>query len=205
MSATDARTIAVLGAGNIGGTLGRAFARAGHTVTFGVRDPAASADAAGNSGAGVTEVAEALTGAEVVVLAVPGGSVGALVGEHAAALAGTLIIDAANNFGGSGPADSHDVVLAAVPTARYARAFNSIGWENLADPRFGDTAADLFFSCAEDDRALVGALIEAVGLRPAYVGPDQHEVVDGALRLWFALAIGQGRGRHLAFRVLDDD
>ena len=32
--------IAVLGAGNIGGTLGRKWVRAGHTVTFGVKDPA---------------------------------------------------------------------------------------------------------------------------------------------------------------------
>jgi hypothetical protein len=49
----------------------------------------------------------------------------------------------------------------------------------------------------------VETLVEAVGLRPAYLGPDQHEVVDGVLRLWFALALGRRRGRHLAFRVLD--
>lgn len=46
------------------------------------------------------------------------------------------------------------------------------------------------------------ALIEAVGLRPMYLGPDQQDVVDGVLRLWFALAIGQGHGRHLAFHTL---
>src|SRR3954470_6448082 len=133
MSGIDPQTIAVLGAGRIGGTLGRAFARAGHTVAFGVREPssAAAVDAAGDTGGRVASVAEALNGAEVVVLAVPGGSVEALVREHAAALAGTLVIDAANNMRGAGPANSHDVVLAAVPTARYARAFNSIGWENL--------------------------------------------------------------------------
>jgi predicted dinucleotide-binding enzyme len=207
MSATDSLTIAVLGAGNIGGTLGVAFARAGHAVTFGVRHPesAAAARAAGDSAGRVAAVDDALNGAEVVVLAVPGRAVEALVREHAAALAGVLVVDATNNLGGAGRADSHDVVLAAAPTARYARAFNSLGWENFANPRFGDTAADLFFSSAEDDRPIVEALIEAVGLRPAYLGPDQHEVVDGVLRLWFALAIGQGRGRHLAFRVLDAD
>jgi 8-hydroxy-5-deazaflavin:NADPH oxidoreductase len=31
--------IGVLGAGNVGGTLGRRWARAGHKVIFGVRDP----------------------------------------------------------------------------------------------------------------------------------------------------------------------
>lgn len=206
MRATDPMTIAVLGAGHIGGTLGAAFARAGHAVTLGVRDPSSPAAAAAlGSGVRISGVAEALQGAEVALLAVPGRAVDALVREHAAALAGLLVVDASNSMGGGGPADSHDAVLAAVPTARYARAFNSLGWENFAEPRFGATVADLFFSSAEDDRATVEALIEAVGLRPAYLGPDQHEVVDGVLRLWFALAIGQGRGRHLAFRVLDAD
>jgi 8-hydroxy-5-deazaflavin:NADPH oxidoreductase len=197
--------VAVIGAGNIGGTLGRAFARAGHKVTFGVRDPAATGAAAvaADSGAEVATVAQALVGAEVVVLALPGNVVEPFLREHAAALESLLIVDATNRIGGPGPAHSHDSVLAAVPTARYARAFNSVGWENFAEPRFGETVADLFFSAGEEDRLLVEALISAVGLRPVYVGVGQHDVVDGVLRLWFALAVGQGRGRRLAFRVLD--
>jgi predicted dinucleotide-binding enzyme len=197
--------VAVIGAGNVGGTLGRAFARAGHKVTFGVRDPAdGRAEAVvADSGADVGRVADALFGAEVVVLALPGNMIEAFLRQHAAALESLLIVDAANRIGGPGPAHSRDAVLAAVPTARYARAFNTVGWENFAEPRFGDTAADLFYSSDEADRPLVEALISAVGLRPAYVGADQHDVVDGVLRLWFALAVGQQRGRRLAFRVLD--
>jgi predicted dinucleotide-binding enzyme len=197
--------VAVIGAGNVGGTLGRAFARAGHKVTFGVRDPAdGRAEAVvADSGADVGRVADALFGAEVVVLALPGNMIEAFLRQHAAALESLLIVDAANRIGGPGPAHSRDAVLAAVPTARYARAFNTVGWENFAEPRFGDTAADLFFSADEADRPLVEALISAVGLRPVYVGADQHDVVDGVLRLWFALAVGQQRGRRLAFRVLD--
>jgi predicted dinucleotide-binding enzyme len=197
--------VAVIGAGNVGGTLGRAFARAGHKVTFGVRDPAdGRAEAVvADSGADVGRVADALFGAEVVVLALPGNMIEAFLRQHAAALESLLIVDAANRIGGPGPAHSRDAVLAAVPTARYARAFNTVGWENFAEPRFGDTAADLFYSADEADRPLVEALISAVGLRPAYVGADQHDVVDGVLRLWFALAVGQQRGRRLAFRVLE--
>lgn len=197
--------VAVVGAGNIGGTLGRAFARAGHKVTFGVRDPDASgaASVAADSGADIATVAQSLVGAEVVLVALPGNVVEPFVRQHAAALESLLIIDATNRIGGPGPAHSRDAVLGAVPTARYARAFNSLGWENFAEPLFGDTAADLFFSANEEDRPLVEALVSAVGLRPVYVGPDQHEVVDGVLRLWFALAVGQQRGRRLAFRVLD--
>lgn len=46
-------------------------------------------------------------------------------------------------------------------------------------------------------------LIADVGLRPARVGGlDQMQLLDGVLRLWFALAIGQKMGRHLAFKLL---
>ena len=48
------------------------------------------------------------------------------------------------------------------------------------------------------------SLITAVGLRPVWVGDGTHgaDLLDGLTRLWFALAINQGRGRHLAFRML---
>ena len=51
-------------------------------------------------------------------------------------------------------------------------------------------------------RATVEGLIEDVGLRPIYVGPDAN-VVDGALRLWFAIVSSRQRGRGIAFKVLE--
>src|SRR5262245_52902199 len=123
------RNVAVIGTGRIGGTLGRAFARAGHQVTFGTRGPAGGT-AAGDSGATEATVADALMVTDIVVLTLPGPAVSGLVAEHAGALSGKLIIDATNKIGGDGPANSHQDV-AAVPGARYARAFNSLGVENL--------------------------------------------------------------------------
>jgi predicted dinucleotide-binding enzyme len=197
-----ARNVAVIGTGRIGGTLGRAFARAGHQVTFGTRGPA-DGTAAGDSGAAEATVGGALAAADIAVITVPGPAVAGLVAANAGALAGKLIIDATNKIGGDGPANSYQDV-AAVPGARYARVFNSLGAENLADPGFGTETADMIYSAPEADRPAVEDLIRAVGLRAVYAGDGAHEVVDGVLRLWFALAIGQGRGRHLAFRVLDD-
>ena len=150
----------------------------------------------------MTGVAEALAGADVVVLAIPGPTVGPFVDEHAGALAGKLVIDATNNIGGHGPANGHDLIAARVPELRYARAFNSLGVENLRNPRFGAETADMFFSASDADAATVSDLVAAVGLRPVHVGSDSQEIVDGVLRLWFALS--KSRGRHLAFRVLDD-
>ena len=83
----------------------------------------------------------------------------------------------------------------------------SIGWESMANPCFGDAVADLFYAGpATDERAAVEALIADAGFLPQYVGggPDAHRAVDSLATLWFALVVGQRRGRHLAFQLLTD-
>jgi predicted dinucleotide-binding enzyme len=88
-------------------------------------------------------------------------------------------------------------------SVRYARAFNTLGGENMQDPMFGDGPADMFFSAPESDRAAVENVIEGVGLRPIYVGADQEMLIDALFQIWIALAMKQGRGRRLAFRLLE--
>lgn len=192
--------VAVIGTGSIGGTLGRAFARAGVPTVFGSRHPE-DGGAAQDSGATTATVAEAVAGADTVVLAVPAGAIEEFLTTHGADLAGKLVVDAANNIRGA-VAHHAELVAKLAPQARYARAFNNLGAENLADPEFDGTPADMFYSAPAEDRATLDALVTAVGLRPQYLGEGQQDVVDGVLRLWFALAIGQGQGRHLAFRTL---
>jgi len=190
--------ITVLGAGRIGTTLAHAFAAAGHHVAVGTRGPGEDLGA----GLHTTDVASALSGAEVAVLAVPGPAVADLVATHADALAGTLVVDAANVVGGSGPAHSRAAVTEHVPTARYVRAFNTLGVENLRQPRFGAERADLLVSCADADLPVVTALVEAVGLRAVPLGEDAEDALDHALLLWFALS--RRLGRHVALKVLHD-
>jgi deazaflavin-dependent oxidoreductase (nitroreductase family) len=180
--------IAVIGTGKIGRTLGEALAAAGHHIRFGSRTPEES-------------VREALEGAEAVIVAIPGESVGDLAGDYADELAGKVVIDAANKFG-DGPAHSAAEFAGLAPTARYVRAFNALGWENFADPVFDGVVADLFYSAEEADRETVERLIRDIGLNPVYLGPEQHDLLDQLLKLWFTLATGQRRGRHLAFKVL---
>ena len=199
--------IAVLGAGNIGGTLGRKWVAGGHHVAFGVTDPESHRAQTLRADVGQTAtiggIAEALNGADVVVLAVPGGAVDELIRTHAGSFDGKTIIDATNRMGG-GPMNSIAALSEAAPTARVYRAFNSLGWENFADPIFGGVQADLFYAGPEGDaRAAVERLIGDIGLRPIYVGgPDQVGTVDAMASLWFALALGQRKGRHLAFKML---
>ena len=190
--------IAVIGTGFIGGTLGRALAASGHAVRFGSRHPDDD-DVAGDGAATVTSVTDAVASVDVVILAVPGPSVSDVVDEHGHALAGKLVVDATNKMGDA-VANSR---AALPPTVRYARAFNTLGGENMAHPVFADGTADMFFSSTEADRATVEAIIEGVGLRPIYLGPDQEALLDCLFRVWVALAVGQGRGRRLALRLLE--
>lgn len=190
--------IAVIGTGFIGGILGRALAGSGHTVTFGSRHPD-DTEVAGATTATVASVGDAVAGAEVVIVAVPGAAVGELTAEHGAALAKKLVIDATNQMGQ--PVANARAALPA--DVRYARAFNTLGGENFEDPVFADGPADLFFSAPDADRATVEAVIEGVGLHPVYLGEDREELVDALFQAWIALALQQGRGRRLALRLID--
>jgi predicted dinucleotide-binding enzyme len=190
--------IAVIGTGNIGGTLGRALARAGHEVTMGSRNPGDGTPDLPP----IADIASALAGAEVILLAIPARSVSDFLATHAPAVDGKLLVDATNNIGG-GSANAAAAIAEAAPRVRYVRAFNTLGWENFANPTFDGVAADLFFSGPEADREIVDRLISDVGLRPAYLGPDKHDLVDSLLPLWFTLAQLRGT-RHLALRILTD-
>ncbi len=189
--------ITILGTGFIGSTLGRALSASGHTIVYGSRHD--NDEVASGTAASVLPIAEALQAGDLVILAIPGAAVPGLASEHGEDLAGKLVIDATNQMG----VDVANARASLPPSVRYARAFNTLGGENMADPVFADGRADMFFSAPEEDRATVEDVIEGVGLRPVYVGEDQEALVDALFQLWIALAMKQGRGRRLAFRLLE--
>lgn len=212
--------IALLGAGDIGGTLGRKWARAGHTIAFGVRDPAS--EKAGRLRAELGEhlligsPAEALSASEVVLLAVPGAAVAEVVASSASLLDHKIILDATNQllkgkseatkqWQGQGALNSLDILQTSAPHAQIYRAFNNYPWETFAEPLYTGIQADLFYCGPEGSAlAIVEQLIREIGLRPMRLGNlDQIAVVDDVLRLWASLALFQGMGRNrVALKVL---
>ena len=187
--------IAVIGKGNIGGSLGSKWRAAGHEVIYGARDGSGE----GPGGAPVRSIGEAVKDADVVLLAVPGQAVPDVVAEQGAAIAGKVVIDAVNRIGAP-ELDSRALIEAAAPSARYVRAFNSLGWENFVDPAPG---ANLFFAAGPEARAAAEELISAVGLEPAFVGDaTTTATVDALLPLWFALVKQNGGNRKLALRIV---
>jgi hypothetical protein len=197
--------IGIIGAGNIGGTLGRTWAAAGHTIQFGVRNPGdAKFDPLRAVGA-VSEAGEAAAFGEVVLLALPGAAAADFATAHADALAGKIVIDATNNVRG---AEMNCLALMAQksPDARLVRAFNTLGWENFANPNIGGVQIDLFFCGSPAARATAEQLIADIGLRPIYIGDiDTTAALDGMTRVWFALVFGQGYKRKTALKLLTDE
>jgi predicted dinucleotide-binding enzyme len=202
--------IAILGAGNIGGTLGKKWAQAGHRVMFGVRDAGSPKvlsvvqEAGGGASAGSLEVACAF--GQVVLVAIPSSAVAAAVQAHGAALAGKLVIDATNKFG-QPVINSVEDIAAHAPGARIYRAFNALGWENFKRPMIGGAQADLFY-CGPEGEGLtqVERLVTQAGLRPIYVGGlDQVQVVDNLGALWVQLAFRKGMGRRIALKLISED
>ncbi len=200
--------IVVLGAGNIGGTLGRKWVAAGNSVVFGVNNPEGekARKLRGDLGdnAAIHTTADALaTNPDVVVLAIPGPAMNGTIEQYAQQLDGKIIIDTANKMGTS-THNSFAALQQHAPHSPIYRAFNTLGWENFANPVFDGIPADLFY-CGTDGepRATVEQLISDIGLQPVYLGGvEQVGVIDSLLGLWFALAVGQSKGRHLAFKML---
>jgi 8-hydroxy-5-deazaflavin:NADPH oxidoreductase len=196
--------LAIIGTGVIGTTIGRRWLEHGHTVAYGVREPVATGTRPLPHRAVIDRIPDAVSSADSTLVAIPGGAVENLLATHGSVLDGKLLIDATNDVAAG---SFHHIPLyeARLPGARVYRAFNTLGSENFADPTIDGQQADLFYAGPPtDDRHVIEQLIADVGLRPVYVGQGAAgaDLLDGLTRLWFALAVGQSFGRHLAFKTL---
>ena len=145
--------------------------------------------------------ADAAAIAEVVLLAVPGAAAKDILAALGEALAGKVVIDATNDVQGTGKLHALEELT---DGAHPVRAFNTLGWENFADPVFDGIKADLFYAAEEGHPTEVAdRLIADVGLRPVWLGGlDAFDLVDSLTRLWFTLALQRKLGRRLAFKML---
>jgi 8-hydroxy-5-deazaflavin:NADPH oxidoreductase len=203
--------IGILGAGNIGGNLGRRFAHAGHEVRFGVRDPdgLASLLEACGSNASAGDVPSAVAFGEAVVIALPWGAVMDVLAA-AGDTSGKILIDANNALEWEdGPvaalsSSAAETIAARCPNARVVKAFNTLGAEHILNPVVGGVPADVFL-CADDAAArdTVADLARAIGFRPLDVGPLRNARVTEAIAIaWIHLAMKSGLGRNIAFKVV---
>ena len=176
--------IAILGTGHVGSTLGRLWHAAGHDVTFAARDAARPQALAAELGerAHAASVADAVTGAEVVLMAIPGPAVTDVL-QAAGPLDGRVMIDAANSF------RQQQVTLRsladAFPRARWVRAFNSLSASIMADDNHRKPPWVMFLSGDEEAKPIVAQLIRDAGFDPVDLGGiDDSRLQDPGSALW---------------------
>jgi 8-hydroxy-5-deazaflavin:NADPH oxidoreductase len=212
--------IAIIGAGNAGGALGKAWAKAGHTIVFGVRDPAAGKTkpplAEIGEAATSRTVPEAVRGADVIVLATPWDAVPAVINAMGD-VRNKIIIDCTNPLSlnaegslslslGSSTSGAEEVARLATG-ARVAKAFNTYGWENFADssyPGYGDLKPVMFY-CGDDDDAkeAVVKLAKDLGFEPLDTGGlGMARSLEPLALLWIRLAIRRGRNPNFTWAML---
>lgn len=172
--------IAIIGTGSVGSGLATAFVGAGNKVYLAGRTPAQAEAAAATSGAEATaNPASAAALADVIVLAVPFGSVEELAGAIAPVTNGKVIVDVTNpakeDWSGPlffGTGSGAEQIAAWLPEARVVKAFNTLFAGNIANPAPGGVTLDGFVAGDDADaRSAVLELAAAIGLNPVDVGP----------------------------------
>lgn len=197
--ATPARaeTIAIIGSGQVAGALGPEFAAQGHTIVYGSRDPSRAdvAELVARSGQNARAVLppNAVTEADIVVLAVPGELVRSIT-EGLGNLDGKIIIDPTNPlrrnandlFEMAVDTSNGEIIQAAAPGAFVVKAFNALNWRTMVDPESsgGPVSIPLVGNNAQAKQT-VATLVEGMGLEPIDLGPIEHaRHVEGMLILW---------------------
>ncbi len=176
--------IGIIGSGNIGGTLGKHFAKAGHSVMFSSRHPQELQPLAEEAGsnAQVGTVEEAAQFGEVLLLAYPFGKTPKVAGQ-VADLSGKVLIDANNYYPGRdgeepGKEMQEKGLLESEWTASYfpgthvAKAFNSIQYKTLGTRAFdeGEPLAVPFGASDQKAKEALEELLASIGFVGVYLG-----------------------------------
>ena len=204
-SVAAADTIAVIGTGDVARALGIEFAAQGHTIVYGSRKPDRGSvqDLVAETGHGATATtqAEAVVGADIVVLAVPG----LLVEEITLSLgdlAGKIIIDPTNPLERSLLTLKHavdtsnaEIIQAAAPDADVVKAFNTLNWKTMMDPdESGGPVSIPLAGNSGSAKRKVAELVKGMGLDPIDLGGIENaHWIEGMLILWINNRYGSTR------------
>src|SRR4051795_9965363 len=176
---------AIIGIGNIGGTLARNLVRGGESVVLAAKDDAHAAALAQELGelARAASVEEAIADAEAVVFAVWLDTTKELIATDARLLENKVVIDPSNplGFDESGQMirtlpegqSAGSVIAALLPAgAHYVKAFGTLAADPPPTPANREPQSAVLFYATDDDTAAktIERLIHAAGFDPLKAG-----------------------------------
>ncbi|HSI76570.1 MAG TPA: NAD(P)-binding domain-containing protein [Lunatimonas sp.] len=201
--------IAIIGTGNVGGALATKWAHAGHEIFLGVRDVSnfKGTDLLQNPNTSLHTIQEAVALGEVVLMATPA-ITSIETTKSLGDTKGKVIIDAANIVNGRGPIGFDSVteaIIAYTATDDVVKCFNTTGYNNMKDTAYGDQTLDMFVAGDSPHGKLVAIeLAHDAGFGACYDigGNDKFDLMEQFARFWINLALNQGHGRDIGFKVL---
>ena len=201
--------IAIIGTGNVGGALATKWAQCGHQILLGVKDidNFKGKELLNNPNTTVHTIAAAVQQAEVILLATPATAV-VEVCQSLGDTAGKVIIDAMNIIMGRGPvgfSNTSDAILANTATPDVVKSFNTTGFNNMANPEYQGQAIDMFVAgSSEKGKQAAIQLAKDAGFADCYDvgGNDKFQLMEQFAWFWINLAMFQGQGREMAFKLL---
>lgn len=201
--------IAIIGTGNVGGALATQWAAKGHEIILGVRDlnHFKGQHLLELQNISAATVHDAVNEASVILIATP--SMAAV--EVAKGLGDTtnkVIIDSMNIVRGNGPegyTNTTQAILDHTQTDQVVKCFNTTGFNNMLDTNYGGQFIDAFV--AGDDvkaKAIASELATDAGFAACYDvgGNDRFELMEQFAWFWINLAMVQGQGREIGFKLL---
>jgi len=173
--------IGIIGSGNVGGNLGRVWAKAGYEVMFSSRDIAAdralAAQVGSNAKAGTPQEAAAF--GDVLLVALPYSALSEIGKTLGTALSGKVVIDTSNPIPARDGAVADEAralgagLMSArlLPGARVVRAFNAVGAARMG--AMHETPGKVGMPIAGDDKQAIeiaSRLVRDIGFEPVLVG-----------------------------------
>ena len=201
--------IAIIGTGNVGGALAKGWAKVGHEIVLGVRDKTDKKVvklASFHDNISIESVFDAAQTADtILVAAVPQATKN--IAETMGDVQGKVIIDAMNSIGKK-PApysNTFDALKAWTHSSDVIKCFNTTGFENMFDPQYDGVGIDMFMAGnSEKGKSIALQLAKDLGFEDChdFGGDDKAALLEQFAMCWINLAIMQGQGRSIAFKVL---
>lgn len=201
--------IAIIGTGNVGGALATKWAKAGHSIFLGVQDIQnfKGQELLKNENTTVHPIQEAIAKSEVILLATPAKATIEVV-KSLGDTSGKIIIDAMNIVMKQGPdgfKNTTDAILEHTQTRDVVKCFNTTGFNNMENTYYGDISIDLFVAGdSEKGKSVAKQLTKDAGFAECYDigGNDKFELMEHFAWFWINLAMFQGQGRDIGFKLL---
>lgn len=202
--------IAIIGSGNVGGALAKKWIEASHTVMVGARTPMSEKNLKL-----ATEIGEdrfnsidfAVKQCDIILISTPAPSA-VEVAKSLGDTTGKIIIDAMNIVMGKGPQgykNTTDAILDNTQTKDVVKCFNTTGANNMQNPNYNNLALDMFVAGdSEKGKAAAIQLAKDAGFAACYNigGNDKFELMEQFAWFWINLAMFQGQGRDIGFKLL---